>query len=122
MSATLCRVRLGSRGSSTQAASLPATSSRRSTSRKASSPASEDSEPPSKRAVTALPFTGDRPGSGGVVSCMAGLAFLIRSFWRQQPKPTTNQRLGLDPPTLVHNPGYVDQRTVTAEEELRAKG
>ena len=42
--------------------------SRRSPSRTASSPASDDSEPPSIRAVIAFPFTGERPGCGGVMS------------------------------------------------------
>ncbi len=86
MSATLWIVRVGSRGSSTQAASRPATSSRRSTSRRLTSPASEDSDPPSKRADTVLPFTGDRPGSGGVVCFMAGGVLPTCEFWRRQPK------------------------------------
>jgi hypothetical protein len=46
----------------------------RSISPKASKPPSEDKRPPSKRAITALPSTGDRPGRNGVVSTMAGAA------------------------------------------------
>ena len=36
--------------------------------------------------ITVLPFTGDRPGSGGVVSFMAGGVLPTCEFWRQQPK------------------------------------
>ena len=48
-------------------------SSADSISRRASKPPSEDSRPPSKRAITALPCTGDRPGRNGVASTMAGV-------------------------------------------------
>jgi hypothetical protein len=43
-------------------------------SRSTSRPPSDDSQPPSKRAATALPWTGDRPGRSSVRSTMAGVA------------------------------------------------
>lgn len=48
------------------------TPSRCSTSRSASSPPTEERNPPPKRAMLGLPPTGDRPGSDGVVSTVAG--------------------------------------------------
>jgi len=60
-----------------QAANRPATSRRCSTSRKASSPPSDERWPPSKRAITGLPPTGDKLGSAGVVSTLAGMALRI---------------------------------------------
>src|SRR5439155_16147858 len=70
-----------------------------------SNPPSEDSRPPSKRATTALPRTGDRPGRNGVTSTMAGVASNDRQIQLQQPNLTPDQRLALHPPALVHNPG-----------------
>ena len=61
-------------------------------SRKANKPPSEDSRPPSKRAITALPCTGDRPGSNGVTSTMAGAAQLIRGF---RPSTQTLHRINI---------------------------
>ena len=77
MSATLCTVRGGSRGSSIPAANHPATSSRRSTSRSAKSLASDDNAPPSERALNALPFTGDKPGKGSIIARMVGVVLPI---------------------------------------------
>ena len=59
------------RGSSMQPASRSATPRRCSISRSTSTPASDDKHPPSKRATTDLPQTGDRPGSGSIRSSMA---------------------------------------------------
>jgi hypothetical protein len=72
ISAKRCTTFSGVRGSLRHLASRSANPSRRSISRKASKPPSEDSRPPSKRATTALPCTGDRPGRNGVASTMAG--------------------------------------------------
>src|SRR4051812_49542026 len=55
-----------------QAANRSATRRRFSTSRSASTPPSDDNSPPSNWATTALPDTGDRPGSGSIGSFMAG--------------------------------------------------
>src|SRR5215210_8078618 len=57
-----------------QAANRSATRRRFSTSRSASTPPSDDNSPPSNLATTALPDTGDRPGSGSIGSFMAGVA------------------------------------------------
>ena len=72
-----CTTRSGSRGSAMQAAKRPATSRRCSTSRKTSSPPSDERWSPSKRAITGLPPTGDRPGSTGIVSTLAGMVLQI---------------------------------------------
>jgi hypothetical protein len=49
--------------------------------RKTSIPPSDDSRPPSNLATIVSPETGDGPGSGGIGSFMAGVAFLKwRSF------------------------------------------
>jgi len=66
ISSSPCTTRSGSRGSMMQAANRPATSRRCSTSPSTSNPPSDESWPPSKRAITGLPPTGDRPGSAGV--------------------------------------------------------
>src|SRR3954447_696026 len=57
-----------------QAANRSATRRRFSTARSASPPPSDDNSPPSNGATTALPATGDRPGSGSIGSFMAGAA------------------------------------------------
>ena len=46
---------------------------------RARTPPFDDSMPPSKRAITDLPRTGDRPGSGSVGSLMAGV---VSRKWR----------------------------------------
>ncbi len=74
-------------------------------SRNANKPPSEDSWPPSKRATTALPCTGDRPGRNGVASTMAGAAPVDPRVPALNPNPTPDQYLGLHPPALTHNPG-----------------
>ena len=56
--------------------------------------------PPSKRALNALPFTGDRPGSGSVGSFMVSVVLPIRRFRSQQPNPRWDQKLRLRSPTL----------------------
>jgi hypothetical protein len=53
---------LGQRLGRRAPASGTANGSRRSASRGANRPPSEDSRPPSNRAMTTLPATGDRPG------------------------------------------------------------
>jgi len=105
ISSSPCTTRSGSRGSVMQAANRPATSRRRSTSRKTSSPPSDERWPPSKRAITGLPPTGDRPGSAGVVSTLAGMEAPDRQDWRQHPHPTLDQGLVPCPPTLVNHSG-----------------
>ncbi len=47
--------------------------------------------PPSNRATTDLPDTGDRPGSGSIGSFMAGGRPENRTDWLQQPNPTRFQ-------------------------------
>src|SRR5208282_3806268 len=74
ISASGCVINSGARGSTMQAASRSATRRRCSTSRKTKMPASDDSSPPSNLAITVLPPTGDRPGSGSIESVMAGMA------------------------------------------------
>jgi hypothetical protein len=74
MSARLWTTWSGDRGSSMHAARRSATRSRRSTCARAITPLSDDSRPPSKRATTALPRTGDKPSNGSVGSFMAGVA------------------------------------------------
>lgn len=64
----------GARGSPRQAANRAATPRQASISRSASTPASEESSPPSNRATTVLPDTGDRPGSGIIGSAVTGTA------------------------------------------------
>src|SRR6195952_4686640 len=61
-----------------QVAKRPATLRRCSTSRNTSRPPSDERWPPSKRAITGLPPTGDRPGSAGVDSTLAGMVLRIR--------------------------------------------
>src|SRR5205807_4522342 len=82
-----------------------ATPSRPSISRSTNKPPSEDSWPPSKRAITALPCTGGRPGRNGIPSTMAGPAPVDPRVQAINPNPTPNQHLGLHPPALTHNPG-----------------
>ena len=77
----------------------------RSISRKASKPPSEDRWPPSKRATTALPCTGDRPGRNGLASTMAGAAPVGPRVQAHHQNPTPNQHVVLHPPALTHNPG-----------------
>jgi len=43
----------------------------------ASRPPSEERWPPSKRAITGLPPTADKPGSAAVVSTLAGMGLQI---------------------------------------------
>src|ERR1700674_1446970 len=105
ISAKRCTTFSGARGSLRQRASRSANPSRRSTSRKTSNPPSEDSRPPSKRATTALPWTGDKPGRNGVASTMAGVASDDRQIQLQQPNPTPDQSLALHPPELMHRSG-----------------
>src|SRR6266478_4278472 len=105
ISANRCTTRSGARGSFMHAAKRSANPSRLSISRKTSNPPSEDSRPPSKRAATALPRTGDRPGRNGVASTMAGGASEDRQIQLQQPNLTLYQRFGLHPPALLHRAG-----------------
>jgi hypothetical protein len=56
--------------------------------------------PPSKRAISALPETGDRPGRDGVTSTMAGVAFECVGFEIQQQNHTIFQKDIPHPPTL----------------------
>ena len=71
-----------------QAARRSATRSRFSTSRSARTPPFDDNIPPSNRATTDLPETGDRPGSGSVGSFMADVARLkSRKLALLQPAP-----------------------------------
>ena len=72
ISASSCRTRSGSRGSSMQAASHSAILSRFSTVDSNRMPASEVSRPPSKPTCTGLPATADKPGKPLVPSAMPG--------------------------------------------------
>jgi hypothetical protein len=105
ISAKRCTTFSGIRGSLRQPAKRSASPSWRSISRKASKPPSEDSRPPSKRATTALPCTGDRPGKNGVASTMAGAAPVDPRVQAHHQNPTPNQHLVLHPPALTHYPG-----------------
>src|SRR5271157_155871 len=105
ISAKRCTTFSGIRGSFRQPAKRSATPSRRSISRNANKPPSEDSRPPSNRATTDLPCTGDRLGRNGVTSTIAGVASDDRQIQLQQPNYTPNQRLALHPPALMHHPG-----------------
>src|SRR5258708_40371035 len=107
ISASRCTTFSGIRGSLRQPARRSANPSRLSISRKASKPPSEDSRPPSKRATTALPCTGDRPGKNGVTSTMAGVASHDRQIQLPQPKLTPHQRLWLHPPAPLPISGLV---------------
>ena len=71
----------------------------------ASTPPSEESWPPSKRAMMGLPATGDRPGSAGVVSTLAGMGSDIDRVLVLQLNPMADQVFAPCPPTLVNNPG-----------------
>src|SRR5215204_702692 len=82
-----------------QAANRSAIRSRFSTSRSASTPPSDDNSPPSNLATTALPATGDSPGSGSVWSVMAGWPRRNGADWRQHPNPKPAQQLVPRPPT-----------------------
>ena len=64
-----------------------------------------DSRPPSKRATTALPCTGGKPGRNGLTSTMAGVAPVDPRVRAHHQNLTPNQHLVLHPPTLTHNPG-----------------
>src|SRR6516225_9065340 len=103
ISARRCEIFAGIRLSLRHPASRSANPSRRSISRKASNPPSEDRRPPSNRATTVLPCTGDRPGRNGVASTMAGAAPVDPRVQALNPNPTPNQHLVLRPPTLMHN-------------------
>src|SRR5215207_7508559 len=82
-----------------QAASRSATRRRFSSSRSANTPPSDDNSPPSNLATTALPATGDSPGSGSVGSVMAGWPRRNGADWRQHPNPKPAQQLVPRPPT-----------------------
>jgi len=105
MSTMLWMTRSGARGSATQAARRLAMLRRVSISRSASTPPSEDSLPPSKRAMMGLPQTGDRPGSAGVDSTLAGMASEIDRVEVSQPNPIADQSVVPCPLNLVNNPG-----------------
>ena len=120
ISAKRCTTFSGIRGSFRQAAKRSAIASRRSISRKANKPPSEDSRPPPKRAMTALPCTGDRPGRNGVASTMAGAAPVDRGVEALNPNPTANQYLGLHPPALTHNSGWMGVTGRPTEEVVAA--
>ena len=49
-------------------------------------PPSDDINPPSKRATIGLPCTGDRPGSMGVASAVAGMALRDLTGLASTPK------------------------------------
>ena len=51
------------------------------------------------------PQTGDRPGSAGVDTALAGMASEIDRVEVSQPNPMTDQGVAPCPPTLVNNPG-----------------
>jgi len=74
-------------------------------SRSANTPPSEESLPPSKRAMIALPQTGDRPGSAGMDATLAGMASEIDRVEFSQPNPTADHGGAPSPLTLVNNPG-----------------
>ena len=76
MSASVCVICSGARGSTMQAAMRSATRRRCSTSRKTSTPASDDNNPPSNWAMIFLAPTGDKPGNGSIGLVTAGVAFL----------------------------------------------
>lgn len=76
----------------------------RSISRKTTTPPSDDNWPPSKRAKTSLPSTGDRPGNGRLGSTMASEYSGTCVVGLRQPSPPRSQRITLHPPTPVHNP------------------
>ena len=72
ISASSCRARSGSRGSSMQAASPSAILSRCSTVDSNRMPAFRGQPPPSKPTCTGLPATADKPGKTPVPSAMPG--------------------------------------------------
>lgn len=64
---------------------------RASISRSAITPPSEESFPPSKRAMMGWPQTGDRPGSAGVGSALAGMASENDRVEVSQSNPVADQ-------------------------------
>jgi hypothetical protein len=61
--------------------------------------------PPSKRAMMGLPQTGDRPGSAGVDSALAGMASEIDRVEVSQPNLIDDQGVAPCPLNLKTNPG-----------------
>ena len=88
-----------------QAARRLAMLRRASISRNATTPPSDESLPPSKRAMMGLPQTGDRPGSAGVDSTLAGMASEIDRVEVSQPNLIADQGVAPCPLNLKTNPG-----------------
>jgi len=74
-------------------------------SRSATTPPSEESLPPSKQAMLGLPQTGDRPGSAGVDTALAGMASEIDRVEVSQPTPMADQGVVSCPQILANNSG-----------------
>lgn len=66
---------------------------------------SDEGVPPSKRAITGLPQTGDRSGSAGVGAVSVGMASEINRVDVSQSNPPADQGLAPCPLNLMNNAG-----------------